>query len=229
MRLLAVLSLLALLGRALSTKSAPVPAGPRADPRDFREYLSPEGMDDPSAEFVANCLAQMFSGGLPVIWNPVIQRIVAECVKSGQTAGLAMKTPYMSDWARWLEFDQFAICLTWYILYKPPFLRRPVQASSPDRHKREYAQKVEKGTGYCQSTLPATIVHRPTVPVHEGAPAAEHGASEPLLFRHGATRRAGRHPMAWIRRLGPVLLREMRPVVQRAGAVLETRPRVMEY
>ncbi|KAI9807701.1 MAG: hypothetical protein M1826_004553 [Phylliscum demangeonii] len=227
MRLFAVLSCLALLGRARSAGSASVPADQRADPRDFREYLSPEGVDDASANFMAECLAQTFVD-MPVIWQPAFRGIINECVRRGKRSSLAMKAPYMSDWARWLEFELFAVCLTQYMFSETVYSRWPVPKGSSERYKQHYAQTIRNGINHCHGTLPATIVHRPTLPVHEGAPVAEHRTSEPLQFRHAAARRAGLHPLAWFRRLGPALLREMRPAVRQAEATLETRPRLIE-
>ncbi|KAI9807700.1 MAG: hypothetical protein M1826_004552 [Phylliscum demangeonii] len=229
MRLLVVLSFLALLGPALSTETAAVPASARADPRDPREYIGKEGEGDRSVAFVAECLAQMVTGGIPELWHPLFQGMVDDCVARGQKAGLAMKVPYSSDWARWVDFEIFFHCLARYMLKKTNFYGMPLRDNDLQARKQRHARSVARGLDSCQGTLPATIVHRPTLPVHEGAPVAEHGTSGPLQFRHQATRRAGLHPLAWMRRLGPELLRAMRPAVQRAEATLERRPRVMEY
>ncbi|KAI9831401.1 MAG: hypothetical protein M1826_003574 [Phylliscum demangeonii] len=238
--LLAALSVLALLrpepSMSMSTGSgpAPIPAGQRADPGDHREYLGEEGQGDPSSTFIAKCLAQTVTKGIPKIYPPLLEGMIFECQRRGEQQGFLMKEPFSSDWTRYVEFEPFFSCLA----RQTPFQQHPVMPNSPQHLKDAYARAVARGTSSCGPKLPATIVDRPTLPVvHEAAPGAEHGAEHPLPlllplplpFRHPATKRAGLHPLAWFRRLRPGLLRDMRPAMQRAGAALESRPRVMEY
>ncbi|KAI9831407.1 MAG: hypothetical protein M1826_003580 [Phylliscum demangeonii] len=216
--LLAVLSLLALLGLVQSTPtdSGRGPAEDRADPADYREYLGWEGHGDRSSTFIAKCFAEvryydcpqsalslneaMVTDGIPTIYPSYLDGMISACRRLGEQQGLIMQVPYSSDWARYTEFEPFVICLI---------------------------NHMAKGT------LPATIVQRPTVPgvEHDASPATEHGALHPpLQFRHPATRRAGLlHSVARFGRLAPELLREMGPAVQRAETTWERRPQLIEY
>ncbi|KAI9828611.1 MAG: hypothetical protein M1826_005993 [Phylliscum demangeonii] len=243
MRLLAVLSFLALLsGLAMSTSSGSEPIGARADPRDYREYLGSEGVGDPSSTFIAECLAQtVISQGVFQVemWDlPTFEFLVQECRWKGEDAGKVMLSPYASDWARLGEFEVFYDCLKVYMDKNTPFYYQSVWPTSPPRVKRQLAEAASKAIDSCQHKLPESIVHRPTLPVHEGGRpvtdatpgVAEHGvSSHPLQYRLPTTHRAALHrPLASIRKWWPALLREMRPAVQRAVAALERRPRVVE-
>ncbi|KAI9810167.1 MAG: hypothetical protein M1826_003699 [Phylliscum demangeonii] len=224
MRVLASLISLAMLRRALSTGSGPDSGSPRADPRDYREYLGHEGT---------------FTDSLTEIVRPFLQNRVEECVAKGTRAGVAMKRPFTSDWARWLEFEAFLRCFARYMIIKTPYSRNPIPDNAPPHVQLQYTEAVSRAIEACNGELPATTVHRPTFLGREGAPpptdaspgGAEHGASGPLQYRHPAASRPAAllHPWAWIRRLGPGLLREMRPAVRRAGAALENGGRAIEY
>ncbi|KAI9806582.1 MAG: hypothetical protein M1826_004650 [Phylliscum demangeonii] len=236
--LLAVLSLLALLGLVQSTptKSGPgalTPAEDRADPADYREYLGWEGHGDQSSTFMAKCIAEMVAEASPFIKGSYVDSLMVECKRLGEHQGLVMLEPYASDWARYTEFLPFLICFLNHVAHKHPSSSLPLRANLPPHLKDKHAQAVLDGFSSCRSTLPATIVHRPTVPgvVHDAAPATEHGASHPpLQFHHPAARRAGLlHSVARFGRLAPELLREMGPAVQRAETTWERRPQLIEY
>ncbi|KAI9813712.1 MAG: hypothetical protein M1826_002466 [Phylliscum demangeonii] len=248
MRLLAVVSFLALLRPALSTDEDVVPAGgERADPTDYREYLGAEGIGDSSSTFLAECIAQIVARGIPSFLPPTVDGMLQACVEKGQKAGVVLRNPYASDWARWLEFEPFFRYLSRHMTTKVLFFWNFMRGETPQYIRRELARAVSQGTDACRPKLPATVVHRPlTSPGHEGAPAApvtdthtatlevaEHGAPpNPFRYqyRHPAAHRAAglSRPLDWFRKLVPALLREIRPALRRAGAALEKRPRVME-
>ncbi|KAI9831409.1 MAG: hypothetical protein M1826_003582 [Phylliscum demangeonii] len=260
--LLASVIFLATLRRALSTdSSAPDSASPRADPRDYREYLGHEGVGDASSTFMAEhafgrppppppqttltdriafLLSQTVILAVAEIRHPFWENRIEECMAKGARAGVVMKQPYASDWARLLEFHAFLLCFARYLISKTPYYGNPMPDDAPTHVQLQYTDAASRAIGACYGTLPATTVHRPAVVGREGAAplsdpshaGADLGPADPLLqYRRPAVSRpvARLHPWwAWVRRLGPGLRREMRPAVRRAGAAWQSGARAIE-
>ncbi|KAI9831406.1 MAG: hypothetical protein M1826_003579 [Phylliscum demangeonii] len=220
--LLAVLSLLALLRpvQLMPTESgqgAPTPAEDRADPADYREYLGWEGHGDQSSTFMAKCFAEVrYYDCLPqsaLSRNEAMVADVAPIIYVSYLDSLMVACRSLGEHQGLVMQEPYASDWARYTEFKPFLIC--------------FFNHMAEGT------LPATIVHRPTVPgvVHDAAPATEHGASHPpLQFRHPAARRAGLlHSVARLGRLAPELLREMGPAVQRAETALERRPQLIEH
>ncbi|KAI9806163.1 MAG: hypothetical protein M1826_004676 [Phylliscum demangeonii] len=214
---LASLIFLATLRRALSTDSA----SPRADPRDYREYLGHEGT-------VILAVAE--------VRHPFWHFRIEGCMAKGARAGVVMKQLYASDWARLLEFEDCLLCFARYLIWETPYYQNPMPDHAPTHVQLQYTDAASRAIGACYGTLPATTVHRPTVVGREGAtplsdpsPAGADLGPAGLLLQYRRPAASRPHPWAWIRRLGLGWRREMRPAVRRAGAAWESGARAIEH